>query len=171
MNFYILRHGIAQEMGMPGVGKDSERELVPEGRRKLRKIATAMNALDLTFDVILASPHVRAEQTATAVAEVLDMKPTVELTHDLTPSGSMRDLIAAINGRKPAPGDVLLVGHEPYLSELISLLVSGGADGLSVVLKKGGFCRLSIGKLRYGRCASLEWLLTPKQMGLMKAKS
>jgi phosphohistidine phosphatase len=171
MNFYILRHGIAQEMGMPGMDKDSERELVPEGRRKLRKIAAAMNALDLSLDVILTSPYVRAEQTAWTVAEAFGMKAKVELTDDLTPSGSMRDLIAAINGRKPAPADVLLVGHEPYLSELISLLVSGGGDGISVVLKKGGFCRLSVQTLKYGRCASLEWLLTPKQMGLMKAMS
>jgi phosphohistidine phosphatase len=170
MNFYILRHGIAQEMGMPGVDKDSERELVPEGRQKLRKIAAAMNALDLTFDVILTSPYVRAEQTAMTIAEVLKMKAKLELTDDLSPSGSMRDLIASINGRKPAPADVLLVGHEPYLSELISLLVSGGTDAISVVLKKGGFCRLSVETLKYGRCASLDWLLTPKQLGLMKAK-
>ena len=61
---------------------------------------------------------------------------------------------------------MLLVGHEPYLSGLISLLVSGEAT-CAVVMKKGGLCKLSIESLKPGRCAALEWLLTPKQMGLM----
>jgi len=34
-------------------------------------------------------------------------------------------------------------------------------------LKKGGLCKLMIQRLRPGRCATLEWLLTPRQMGLM----
>jgi phosphohistidine phosphatase len=170
MNLYILRHGIAVEMGTPGAGKDSERELVPEGKRKLRQIAAAMKALDLSFDLILTSPFVRAEQTATIVAEALEAKDRLELSETLTPSGSLRDLISAINRREPAPGEALLVGHEPYLSELISLLITGGTDAASVVMKKGGLCKLSIERLRYGRCATLEWLLTPKQMGLMKVK-
>src|SRR5258708_7959635 len=65
-----------------------------------------------------------------------------------------------------APGEVLLVGHEPNLSELISLLVSGDAR-LSITMKKGGLCKVSAEILAARRCASLEWLLTPKQMGLM----
>jgi len=60
----------------------------------------------------------------------------------------------------------LLVGHEPYLSELISLLVAGDSS-LCVVMKKGGLCKLSVETLKHGRCACLEWLLTPKQMALM----
>ncbi len=67
---------------------------------------------------------------------------------------------------KPSPDDVLLVGHEPYLSDLISLLLSG-ESGLAIVMKKAGFCKLSIGQLCFGRCATLEWLVTPKLMALM----
>ncbi len=167
MNLYILRHGIAVEMGTPGVGKDSERELTPEGKRKVRGIAAAMKALDLSFDLILTSPYVRAEQTATIVAEALEVKDRLELSDTLTPGGNMRDLIGEINRLRPTPEEALVVGHEPYLSELISLLLTGGTDGASVVMKKGGLCKLAIEKLRYGRCATLEWLLTPKQMGLM----
>jgi phosphohistidine phosphatase len=169
VNLYILRHGIAVEPGTPGLGKDSERALTPEGKRKLRQIAAAMQALELCFDHILSSPYVRAEQTAVIVAEAMKAREQVELSEALTPSGSLRDLIAAINHLRPEPQEVLLVGHEPYLSELISLLVSGGG-GATVVMKKGGLCKLSVETLRYGRCANLEWLLTPKQMGLMKAK-
>jgi phosphohistidine phosphatase len=169
MNLYILRHGIAVDPGTPGLGNDSERPLTPEGKRKLRQIATAMEALELSFDLILSSPYVRAEQTAGVVAEALKLRKTVEFSDTLTPGGSMRGLVAAINDLRPTPEEVLLVGHEPFLSELISLLVSGGA-GLSVVIKKGGLCKLAAETLRCGRCATLEWLLTPRQMALMKAK-
>ncbi len=60
----------------------------------------------------------------------------------------------------------MLVGHEPYLSTLISLLLSGDG-GLQVEMKKGGLCKLSVESLKHGRCAKLEWLLTPRQMRLM----
>ena len=71
-----------------------------------------------------------------------------------------------MEGLKPLPDRVLLVGHEPNLSELISLLVSGDAS-LNLAMKKGGLCKLSAEALSPRRCATLEWLLTPKQMGLM----
>lgn len=67
---------------------------------------------------------------------------------------------------QPTPESVLLVGHEPFLSGLVSLLVAGN-EGFCVVMKKGGLCKLAIDSLKHGRCAVLEWLLTPKQMGLM----
>jgi phosphohistidine phosphatase len=57
----------------------------------------------------------------------------------------------------------MLVGHEPSLSELISTLLSG--DGrMAVTMRKGGLCKLLVETPRYGPCATLEWLLTPRQM-------
>ncbi len=58
---------------------------------------------------------------------------------------------------------VLLVGHEPYLSRLIALLISGNTSA-AITMKKGSLCKLSIDNLVFGGCASLEWLLTPGQM-------
>ena len=56
---------------------------------------------------------------------------------------------------------VLLVGHEPYLSELISILLSGTTN-LRIDFKKAGLCKLTVDHLHLGRCASLEWLVAPK---------
>ena len=78
----------------------------------------------------------------------------------------MKKLVELLNHLQPSAESVLLVGHEPYLSGLISLLVSGNAS-FAVVMKKGGLCKLSTESLQPGRCATLEWLLTPKQMALM----
>jgi phosphohistidine phosphatase len=166
MNLYILRHGIAVEPGTPGYEKDADRPLTPEGERKLGQIAEAMEALDLSFDLILSSPYLRARQTAEIVAEALKARKKLELSDTLTPGGSTKKLVALLTHLDPPPESVLLVGHEPYLSGLVSLLVSGHG-GCAVVLKKGGFCKLAAASLTHDRCATLEWLLTPKQMGLM----
>jgi phosphohistidine phosphatase len=166
MNLYLLRHGLAAEPGTHGYSKDSERPLTPEGERKVWKIAEAMEAMELSFDLILSSPYVRACQTAEIVAEALKARKRLELTDDLTPGGSAKELIEFLAQLDPLPEDVLVVGHEPYLSELIGKLISGDA-GASVVMKKGGLCKLSTHSFKYGRCAALECLLTPKQMALM----
>jgi len=166
MNLYILRHGIAVEPGTPGYAADSDRPLLPKGERKLRKVAEAMQSLELSFDLILSSPYLRARQTAETIAASLKVKAKVELCETLTPGGSHRGLVEILNHLKPVPKDVLIVGHEPYLSELIALLVFGEAAS-SITLKKGGLCKLTADPLERGRCATLEWLLTPKQMDLM----
>ena len=57
--------------------------------------------------------------------------------------------------------ELVIVGHEPCLSLLISTLVAGNLD-LAINLKKGGVCCLAVDDLRVEKRATLEWLLTPK---------
>lgn len=159
MELYILRHGIAVERGTPGYKKDSDRPLTPEGEEKMRQIADAMRGMDLKFDVILSSPYTRAEQTANIVAGELDEE--VSYSDYLVPGSNALELIGEINDERPQR--VLLVGHEPDLSSLISVLITGGSDA-GIELKKGGLCKLTTDKLVFGRCAALNWLLTPKQL-------
>ena len=166
MNLFILRHGIAVERGTPGYTRDSERPLTAKGERRLWQVAEAMEALELSFDLVLPSPYVRARQTAMLIAEALEIPKRLQLSSALTPDGNFKDLIKFLNSRKPAPDDVLLVGHEPHLSGLISFLTTG-KETHTVVMRKGGLARLSVEALTPGRCAVLEWLLTPKQMALM----
>ena len=166
MKLYILRHGIAVEPGTPGYEDDSARPLTPKGKRQLRQTAAAMKKMGLRFDLIRSSPYLRAKQTAEIVAESLKMKKQLKFSDALAPDGSPKDLLRELNASKPAPENVLLVGHEPYLSRLISLLTTGGMD-LMMDFKKGGLCKLETEQLRYDRCATLAWLLTPKQMKWM----
>jgi len=77
------------------------------------------------------------------------------------PNGNALELIRELNDEKPQ--SVLLVGHEPYLSGLISVLVTGESNA-AIELKKGGLCKLSADRVAYGQCATLNWLLTPKQL-------
>src|SRR5262245_59576712 len=136
MESYILRHGIAVDRGTPGYKKDSDRPLTNEGEEKMHQIAKAILAMDLNFDLILSSPYVRAQQTAQIVAAELDEEVT--FTDFLVPDGNPLELIREINDEKPQC--VLLVGHEPDLSQLVSILMTGDSQS-TIELKKGGLCK------------------------------
>ncbi|MGA2029871.1 MAG: phosphohistidine phosphatase SixA [Verrucomicrobiota bacterium] len=164
MNLYILRHGLAVECGTPGYKKDSDRPLTAKGKRRMWQIAEAMEAMELNFDMILSSPFLRARQTAEIVAETFELRKKLALTEALTPDGNPKLLVEQLNKLKVK--DILLVGHEPYLSQLIGLLVSGNTN-MALDFKKGGLGKLEAETLRCGRCATLAWLLTPRQMMLM----
>ena len=167
MNLYILRHAIAVEHGTPGYENDADRPLTDEGKRKLRRVTRAMAAMDLSFGLILSSPYPRAKETAEIAARELGLTDRLELSETLTPGGSTEQLIEWLNQRDPKPKNVLLVGHEPYLSGLVSRLVSG-AENAGITLRKAGLCKLTTEALTHGRCATLEWLLTPRLMGMME---
>lgn len=159
MELYILRHGIAVERGTGGYKKDGDRPLTEEGEERMREIAEAMLGMGLKFDLIFSSPYVRARRTAKIVGDALGQDVT--LTDALLPDANPQDLIDEINDERRQR--VLLVGHEPDLSQLISVLISGNANA-SLEFKKGGLAKLTTGKLTFGACATLNWLLTPKQL-------
>ena len=166
MNLYLLRHGLAGEHHPRRWPDDSLRPLTLKGERRLREIARAMRALELSFNLILCSPYVRTRQTAGIVVEVFKSRKPPVPAPELAPDGDPKSLIERLHKLKPAPKNVLLVGHEPYLGQLTGLLATGNTQA-AVEFKKGGLCKLEIETLRYGRCATLAWLLTPKQMLLM----
>jgi len=84
-------------------------------------------------------------------------------TDHLAPTGYADQLIDEINEKYGDVQHIALIGHEPYLSNLASVLITGDPN-VSIILKKGGICRLSIEKIQYGRCAMMEWLLSPAQL-------
>jgi phosphohistidine phosphatase len=158
MNIYLLRHAIAVPHGTPGV-KEENRPLTKDGIRKMKEVAEGMQRLDLEFDIIATSPLLRAKQTADIVAKLWDQKP--EIWKSLDPSEDPRQLVAAV--RKASVENLLLVGHEPHLSQFISVLLCGSTDA-QIDFKKGGLCKVTSDDVIYGRCATLHWLLAPSQL-------
>lgn len=168
MKLYILRHGDAGEPGEAKV-KDGERPLTPKGIQRTKQLAEKLRQMEISFDAILSSPLVRAKETAEIIARELKFDGKVELTDSLTPSGNMENLVRQLTMLRPSPKNVLLVGHEPYLSGFISLLCTGG-PGMGLEMKKGGLCRLEVEAPICGKCAALEWLLPPRLAGLRPDK-
>ncbi|MBN8657190.1 MAG: phosphohistidine phosphatase SixA [Anaerolineae bacterium] len=157
MNLYLIRHAIAEEENASG--EDSQRELTDKGAKKMRLIAKGLRTLGIEFDQILTSPYIRAQQTAEILADVFKMKKSVSVSENLTPMGDPDLLLAEINENYTV-NSLAIVGHEPYLSTLVSLLTADGAP-VEMTFKKGGICYLSTDDLHHTRKATLEWLLTP----------
>jgi phosphohistidine phosphatase len=118
---WLLRHGDAEA----GSGDDAARRLTPEGVEQGRSAGRALTALDVGLDACLSSPKVRAADTARLACESLGLD--VEIVDEL--AGGDFDPRELTAGR----GNVLLVGHEPDMSNAIARLT-----GATVALKKGG---------------------------------
>jgi phosphohistidine phosphatase len=127
---YLLRHGDAEE----GMGDDSARRLTAKGERQARAAGEALEVLGIKPDACLASPKVRAADTAQLACEALDLVP--EITEDLR--GGPFDSTGLTAGR----GHVLLVGHEPDFSTEVARLT-----GAHVKLRKGGLAAVDGGTL------------------------
>jgi phosphohistidine phosphatase len=160
MDLFVLRHAIAVDREEHR-GKDEDRPLTQQGRKKMRRIARGMRRLGLRFDVIVSSPLLRARQTADIVARELSSMKKLRLSPELAAGNDPTALLSVLGKRNRHR--VLLVGHEPQLSVFISIILTG-SNALSVTMKKGGLCKLSVDGFPRPRSATLEWLLTPSQL-------
>ena len=167
MNLFFLRHGKAHPRG-PRWRPDSKRPLTSEGESNMLDVARGLQAMEVAFDVILTSPYARARRTAEILAQVHGSRKPFE-TACLAPEAGGKEIVDDINQNFQDAHGIVLVGHEPGLSRLISMLLTG-EDGMEMELKKAGVCKLSVEKLVFGQCACLHWFLTPKQLVQMRKK-
>jgi phosphohistidine phosphatase len=136
---YLLRHGDAEE----GNGNDDARRLTAKGERQARAAGQALAALDAELDACLASPKLRAAETARLACEALGLEP--ETAAELRGGGFDATALAA--GR----GNVLLAGHEPAFSSEIARLT-----GAKAKMRKGGIAILD--------GSTLQALLRPRDL-------
>lgn len=164
MNLYIIRHAIAVDAATSEYEDDLQRPLTMKGKDKMKRIAQGLWELEVQLDLILTSPAMRTMDTARILANRLDVKKDkIIATNHLLATGYADELVKEINEKYSEVENLALVGHEPYLSGLISVLLAGESN-ISLTLKKGGVCHLSIDTLQYGKCADLKWLLAPAQL-------
>ena len=121
--------------------------------------AEGLARLGVEVDWIVASPLVRAAETASIVAESLGASVPVEISNALRPGGTAEALIAFL-AKQPARKRVLVVGHEPDLSELAARLIGAGRDA-SLAFKKGGCCLITFDEFPPKSSSQLVWWLTP----------
>jgi len=157
MDLFILRHGKAGTSDHSDPG-DSERHLTRQGREEIAEIGAWMRAQQLKFPIIASSPLPRAAETAAIIARVLG-EPKEVTSWDALATGYPPAAVLGKIAEIMHENRVLLVGHEPQLSSLISLLISKGHD-CGIILKKGGIARIRFpGEPGQGE---LLWLLPPR---------
>jgi phosphohistidine phosphatase len=160
MILYIFRHGIAE--GHAPDGNDGTRKLTVKGREKLKDAAAGMRALGLKFDAILTSPLARAAETAEIVAAAYGNVPAPQVVPALASGFAPAEAASALKAFAKQE-HVMIVGHEPQLSALASLLVAGSPDAVRLELKKGGLIALELSG-RADRAGMLLFMLTPRQL-------
>ncbi|GIW13315.1 MAG: phosphohistidine phosphatase SixA [Tepidiforma sp.] len=154
MELLLVRHAIAVERGT--AANDAERPLTAEGRARMEEAARGLARL-VTPQVILSSPWLRAMETAEILRERFRLG-RVRACEAL--AGADYDaVIEAANETDASP--VALVGHEPWMGELLAYLLCGDPAGMAVSFKKGGAALVrSAGEARAGGCW-LEWFVPP----------
>ncbi len=170
IELYLMRHGIAADLGEAGVIKDADRPLTQEGRVRMKLAAEGLRELGLKFNLILTSPLLRARQTAEVVAEVLELQHKVKIIESLAPGkafieseGRNAEIFLELGAFQF--DRALLVGHMPDMAELASFLLSGNRN-LNIEFKKGSVCAIEVSSLPPRGPGLLRWMLTPKQMRL-----
>ena len=156
MELYFLRHAraVAREEWH---GPDGRRPLTKRGIALMQREAVALAELDLGLDLIVTSPLERARHTAEIAAEELGLKRKLLKSSALSPGFSVRKL-ARVLASRPKASRVMLVGHEPDFSRVVSELVGGGR----IVFQKGCLARVDVAgaAVEAGR-GKLVWLLQP----------
>ena len=125
MKLYVTRHGPAEDDAPSGL--DGDRALSEAGRKRVRSVAKALADLDEAPLHLISSPLVRAVQTAEIIAIVtkLDERAgTVDIRRELAPGGDWGAFARSL-ASLPEQGKkrVMVVGHEPDLSELTCSLL------------------------------------------------
>lgn len=135
--FVLVRHALASERA-PGGGADADRPLVAKGVAQARRLAAALEAWGLRPDRVLASPWRRATETALLLRDAPpagDPVPLV-LLDALAASGAADQSEAVAAALAPSDRVVVVVGHEPWTSELAAWWLTGDDEGLRIAYRK-----------------------------------
>lgn len=152
MHVYLIRHAHADDGPA-----DAERPLSAKGRHQIRQIARCLrDARAFEAAEIWHSPLLRSRDTAVRLAAAL--KTTAELREmgGLRPDDNPALLARRLRDtRRP----IALVGHEPHLSSLASLLVTGREEPAIFRLKKCAVLRLD-----HGTGWTIRWQIAPERL-------
>lgn len=163
MTIYFLRHASAGER-VSNPKKDEQRGLDENGIEQCRQIGRALAALEVQVDAIVSSPLKRASQTAALVANEMGHEGRLQLDPALRPEATFsqfRDLLA----RYARVDALMVVGHNPNLSEFLGRSITRGTGEGAVILKKCAVAQVETKR----NSSALRWCLTPKVVAAIQA--
>ena len=164
MEILFIRHAIAEEREVfhsPHPKSDALRPLTEQGEKKFRKAAQGLHKIFGAPHLIVSSPYKRALQTAQIFANLYN-NMEISQTELLTPEKKPDLFINWIETQEKFYERIVVVGHEPHLSHLISFALTGNA-GAFINVKKGSAILLNYENKRY----MLQWALKPNQLRLL----
>jgi phosphohistidine phosphatase len=155
MEIYLLRHGIAEDRSASG--RDSDRRLAEEGRKKLRRVLECAHAAGVSPSLILTSPYSRALETAEIAARELGYEGKLVRTEALVPDASPEQMWQEIREHRAEPC-LLAAGHEPLFSSAVAYLL--GSTRVIVNFRKGALVRIDVENFGSEPAGTLQWMIT-----------
>ena len=159
MYLLLIRHADAGRHDAARWPDDVLRPLTDKGRRRHRRVARRLRRRSLTPSRLLSSPWLRAWETAEITA-LGTRGPSPEACEELAQPPDLAALSLALGEQREATV-VGFVGHEPWLSELASLLLTGAATGLATDFPKSGVMGIFVPALQPGT-GVLQFLWRPR---------
>lgn len=156
MIIYFLRHANAGEH-LSNAKKDEKRALDKEGIEQCGIVGRALAALDVQVEAMISSPLKRSVQTASLVGNELSFEGKLQLEDALRPGSSFTDFTRLLTKYSKLES-VMVVGHNPNLSEFLGRIICENGYEAGVDLKKGAVARVEVGR----RSGIMNWCLTPK---------
>jgi phosphohistidine phosphatase len=156
MIIYFLRHANAGQR-MANLKKDEKRALDKEGIEQCGVVGRALAALDVHVDSMISSPLKRAAQTASLVGNELSYEGKLQLEDALRPGASFADFRKLLEKYSKLEA-IMVVGHNPNLSEFLARSISETGCEAGIELKKGAVAKVEMGR----NGALLHWYVTPK---------
>ncbi len=162
MNLYLVRHGEALPIGGT-VHRDADRPLSPRGEHDAAVVGRLLSMVEPSARTIGSSPLVRAQQSAKIVASQFRTPPAVHPWPVLEPGIAMREVLAQVT--KHADGSLILIAHQPDLTEFLSWLV---ADGIAeIAFPTGAAASVVLSATSDAGGARLQWIVTPALVSLL----
>jgi phosphohistidine phosphatase len=156
MIVYFLRHANAgNHLATPK--KDEKRALDKEGIEQCGYVGRALAALDVQVDTVISSPLKRATQTAALVGNELGHEGKLQIDPALRPQATFAEFRKLLDkyARQEA---IMVVGHNPNLSEFLGRIISDAGCEAATELRKGAVAKVELRRTS----GSLQWVLTPK---------
>jgi phosphohistidine phosphatase len=158
---YLVRHGEAEDVS--STGRDRDRALTPDGRARTRRAARGLARFEAEPALLVSSPLLRARETADEIAAIFQ-RARREIWDEMSAGVDEYALVARLEKTNPRE-DVMLVGHEPDLGELLAYFLTGSRSGFRTRFRKGAVASVRAGMFPPQGRATLEWMLTTKQLG------
>ena len=174
MNLYILRHANAG-VRRPNPLLDVRRPLDKEGKEHCLRLAHVLNALKVTFDLVVSSPLKRSLQTAQLVATETGYETQILMSKALAPEATFVEFQTLLQ-QSGERENLLVVGHNPNLQAFLGSLLAVNVEGETprgvpqVRLRKGALARLSMTKAQRGS-VTLTSVLDPRIVRALYATS
>jgi len=157
---YLLRH--AKSSWKDANLADFDRPLSGRGRRACETVGMFLKDKEITFDLVVSSPAVRARQTTDLLLRAAKMRPELRFDERIYEATTTR-LLEIVSQFENEHKAVLLVGHNPGMQELLSLLTGQSEEYPTAALTKIAFKNLKWSEVG-NKKGSLEWLVTPKEL-------